>query len=117
MREKVLKSVSWGKIPVDFTGNHLVHPVSVLCPSEKFYRLGVSNNKQESVKYASACFNPTCPPLADFLINHLLHETHHDDIADAAIIHLEEHYGFPIFDVPDLPVPSGCEVAGTLTAI
>ena len=178
VRKEILKVISWGKIPVDFTGNHLVHPVSVLCtaweavtigqgasclwgllklyncrtsfvwerqrgyldhflgepfvdfirgagyvveivsPSEKFYRLGVSSNKQESVKYASTYFNPICPPLADFLINHPLHETH--DVADAAllgIIHLEERYGFPILDVPDLAVPSGCEVAGTLTAI
>ena len=29
--KEILKVVSWGKIPVDFNSNHLVHPVSVLC--------------------------------------------------------------------------------------
>ena len=84
-------------------------------PNEKFNRLGVSKDKNQSVRYAAAFFEWISPELARELTIRPVDEVH--DVADAcllAIMWLEERCGIPILGSQPSPSPSGCPVSKTL---
>ena len=84
-------------------------------PNEKFFRLGVGKNKEQSVSYAVAFLKDKCPALVEYFTNHPVDEVH--DVADAcllAIMWLEEHFSMPILKSQPCPLPSGCPVSKAL---
>ena len=87
-------------------------------PNEKFYRLGITKDKRQSIAYAAEYFQEACSELSDFLQGHPVGQVH--DIADAcllAIMWLQEQHSVPLPKSPPLAESSGCHVASTLASI